>query len=193
VPRRTADHMTAQRERILRATIACISELGIERTSVAEIRARAGLSAGALYTHFASKEEIVAAALRFGGADDDGALPDSWPALRRWITETGDEAGLDFATLARTQLQVIASSVRPGPLQDQLRPAIARSLAALAAHLETMESRGAVRLRLSPVQTAMAIAALKDGLAWIALAQDRPLPTFADDLRAALDCLIEEI
>lgn len=191
MPKRTADHMAMQRERILRATIACISELGIERTSVAEIRAHAGLSAGALYTHFVSKEEIVAAALRFGGADDNGALPGTWPSLCAWIADTRDEAGLDFATLARTQLQVIASSVRPGPLQGLLRPVIGRSLADLAAHLETMERNGAMRLRLTPLQTAMTIAALKDGLAWIALAQDRPLATLADDLRAALDCLVE--
>ena len=190
MPRRDADHMQVQRERILRATIDCISDMGIERTSIVEIRKRAGLSAGALYTHFTSKDEIVAAALRFGGAEDAGDLPDDWLTLKADLASTQD-GDFDFTTLARTQLQVIASSVRPGALHDMLKPILDRSLDTVTRHLAQMERSGQIKLRLSPAQTARAIAALKDGLAWIALSRDRPLAEIEDDLMAALDCLIE--
>ena len=191
MPKRDAGHMRTQRERILRAAIECVGTLGIERTSVAAIRQRAGLSAGALYTHFASKEDIVAAALRLGGAEDDGGMPDDWPGCRDWVSITAEAPGFDFPTVASIQLQLFASSTRPGALHDMLQPMIERSLDAVVRHLTAMERGGRVRLRLSPLQTALAISALKDGLAWTALARDRPLSEVGRDLAAALDCLVD--
>ena len=198
MPKRSPAHMEAQQERIVRAAIRCIATLGIERTSVAEIRGGpiswggGGLRAGAIYTHFRSKEEIVAAALRFGsaGATD---LPRDWPALRAWVADTGDQLGFDFATMARTQLQVAASSVRPGPMHDALKPMIEAALEGVVAQLTAMEQEGRVRLRLSPRQTALAIAALRDGMAWLALARDRPVAELEEDLVAALDCLLRSV
>ena len=60
MPKRDVAHMQGQRERILRAAIRCISELGLESASIAAIRKEAGLSAGAIYTHFGGKDEIIA-------------------------------------------------------------------------------------------------------------------------------------
>ncbi len=189
MPKRDADHMMAQRERILRATIHCISALGLERTSIVEICKKAELSAGALYTHFASKEEIVAEALRFGGATEN-AMPGDWPSLTAWIADTSDHDEFAFATIARTQLQVVASSARPGALHEVLKPMIEASLTEVVRHLTQMERSGRVKLRLSPLRTALAIHALKDGMSGLALARDRPLSEMAADLAAALDCLI---
>ncbi|MBJ7328554.1 MAG: TetR/AcrR family transcriptional regulator [Solirubrobacteraceae bacterium] len=49
------------RERILAAALACFSEDGYERTTVARIRERSGVSNGALFHHFASKKAIAGA------------------------------------------------------------------------------------------------------------------------------------
>lgn len=49
------------RERILRAALDCYTELGYDRTTVALIRERSGVSNGALFHHFPNKEAIVAA------------------------------------------------------------------------------------------------------------------------------------
>jgi AcrR family transcriptional regulator len=47
------------RERILQAALDCFTELGYDRTSVAGIRERSGVSNGALFHHFANKEAIA--------------------------------------------------------------------------------------------------------------------------------------
>ena len=71
-----------------------------------------------------------------------------------------------------------------------MRPIIDASLKEVVDHLSEMERSGRVKLRLSPMQTALAIAALKDGLVWFALARDRPLSEAGNDVKAIVDCLI---
>jgi AcrR family transcriptional regulator len=52
------DTATTTRRRILDAALACFLEHGYEHTTVARIRARSGVSNGALFHHFRSKEAI---------------------------------------------------------------------------------------------------------------------------------------
>jgi AcrR family transcriptional regulator len=49
--------------KLLDATLACLSELGHARTTTTEIVRLAGVSQGALFKHFASKAELLAAAV----------------------------------------------------------------------------------------------------------------------------------
>ncbi|MCO1653758.1 TetR/AcrR family transcriptional regulator [Pseudonocardia humida] len=51
---------------ILQAAIAVMAEHGYHGTSVRDIAERAGLSAGALYHHFASKQEVLATIMERG-------------------------------------------------------------------------------------------------------------------------------
>lgn len=53
----------ARREHILNAARAVFIELGLEAVSMREIAKRAGYTAGAIYSYFASKEEIYGALL----------------------------------------------------------------------------------------------------------------------------------
>ena len=55
------------RERLLRAAAEVFGERGYDGTRVADIAATAGVSNGALYAHFASKAELLVAALRAHG------------------------------------------------------------------------------------------------------------------------------
>lgn len=62
--RRTQAERTARtRTAILRATVGCLVELGYSRTTTNEVQLRAGVSRGALTHHFASKAELVIAAV----------------------------------------------------------------------------------------------------------------------------------
>lgn len=61
MPRVTAEHRTARRRQILDAASRCFGRSGFHRTSMQDILAEAGLSAGALYRYFRSKNEIVMA------------------------------------------------------------------------------------------------------------------------------------
>jgi len=59
VPRVSAAYKHSQREAILDAAEACFSREGVVATRVDDIVAEAGLSVGALYRYFPSKEDII--------------------------------------------------------------------------------------------------------------------------------------
>jgi len=61
MPRVTAEHRTARRRQILDAARRCFVRNGFHRTSMQHILAESGLSAGAVYRYFASKDEIMSA------------------------------------------------------------------------------------------------------------------------------------
>ena len=61
MPRVSDEYMTRRREEILEAARACFVREGFHATSMRDIYRECGLSAGAVYNHFASKEEIVRA------------------------------------------------------------------------------------------------------------------------------------
>src|SRR5690348_10514068 len=61
--RRTqAERRASSRARLIDATLACLADLGYAGASLPEIVRRAGLSNGALWRHFRSKAELLAAA-----------------------------------------------------------------------------------------------------------------------------------
>ena len=49
-----------RRQAILEAALGCFSTIGYDRTTLADIRERAGASTGSIYHHFGSKERIAA-------------------------------------------------------------------------------------------------------------------------------------
>lgn len=70
VVRRTqADRRAATRERLERATVEALVEVGVERTSTSEICRRAELSQGALFQHYPSKQALLVAAVARAYAD----------------------------------------------------------------------------------------------------------------------------
>jgi AcrR family transcriptional regulator len=64
MPKVTDAHREARREQIAAAALACFAEKGFQRTSMADIIDASGLSAGAIYLHFESKQQIVLAVAR---------------------------------------------------------------------------------------------------------------------------------
>lgn len=64
MPKRDDAHMLARRQQIMDAARTCIETKGVAAASMSEISAAAGLSIGAIYTHFSSKEEILVQIMR---------------------------------------------------------------------------------------------------------------------------------
>ena len=191
MPKRDAAHMNMQRERIVRAAIVCISEKGIERTSIVNICQQAKLSAGALYVHFRNKDEIIAEALRFGTMTST-MLSLEWATFKSDIVSLDSQMGFDISTAARARLHLYAECAHPGPLHDLLKPQILRSLSVLVEHLQNMSDNGRVSLKMSPMQTALSIGAFVDGMLWIALSSDRSLDELKMDISVGLDCFVDE-
>jgi AcrR family transcriptional regulator len=61
MPKVTEQHRLARREQIVAAARMCVIEQGFHKTTMADVIRTSGLSAGAVYGYFKSKEEIVAA------------------------------------------------------------------------------------------------------------------------------------
>lgn len=66
MPKVTEAHVEARRAQILEAACHCFSEKGYHQTTVRDICERAGLSAGAVYGYFKSKDEILEAVAELG-------------------------------------------------------------------------------------------------------------------------------
>ena len=64
MPKVSAAHREARRGQILDAALRCFFEKGFQRTSMADIIDASGLSAGAIYLHFESKQDLVMEAAR---------------------------------------------------------------------------------------------------------------------------------
>jgi len=60
-PKVSEEHKQARREQIINAAIDCFIRNGIHKTSMRDICQESGLSVGAVYLHFKSKEEIIEA------------------------------------------------------------------------------------------------------------------------------------
>lgn len=61
MPKVTEEYRNNRRETITRAAAGCFARKGVQQTSMADIIAASGLSAGAIYNHFRSKEAIIVA------------------------------------------------------------------------------------------------------------------------------------
>lgn len=88
MPKVSDDHRQAQSDRFVDAARRCFTRLGVEGTSMENIRTEAGVSAGLMYRYFASKDDMIRA-----------AITGSMAEFETLATEVGlDEStsGLDF-------------------------------------------------------------------------------------------------
>lgn len=78
--RYASEHKQQTRDKVLRAAARAIRSDGPDQVGIASVMAEAGFTHGGFYAHFASKDELVAAAIErmFDGA------------LRRWEHESKD-------------------------------------------------------------------------------------------------------
>ncbi|MGW0035233.1 TetR/AcrR family transcriptional regulator [Gordonia sp. NPDC003376] len=64
MPRISDERKQERREQILEAARICFHRKGFHKTSIADVIAESGLSAGAVYSYYSSKEELIAAVAR---------------------------------------------------------------------------------------------------------------------------------
>ena len=62
MPKVTAEHVEARKSQILDAALACFGRKGFHQTTMQDICHQCGLSPGAIYRYFRSKEDIVESA-----------------------------------------------------------------------------------------------------------------------------------
>jgi TetR/AcrR family transcriptional regulator, transcriptional repressor of aconitase len=103
VPKVTEQYRIDRRAEITTAAARCFARKGVHRTSMADIIAESGLSAGAIYNHFRSKQEIT---ISVGAALIKGRLLGALDALEHegGPIDPGRLIGRALAELDRTSV-----------------------------------------------------------------------------------------
>ncbi|MFD4375754.1 TetR/AcrR family transcriptional regulator [Streptomyces sp. NPDC058486] len=125
------EHLDARRRQILDGAARCFALNGFHATSMQDVLAEAGLSAGAVYRYFRSKDELIAAIAEetfsrirgaFAEATDASPppLPDVLVARVMTIVLEGRIAGGERQAFARLIIQVWAETLRDETLAKTL-------------------------------------------------------------------------
>ena len=152
MPKVTEQHREARRDQIVDAALRCFGTRGFQRTSMADIIAESGMSAGAIYGHFDSKQQLsLAVAKRILGnrmtefgdrVHQTGELPPPSAMLRLMMTGLTSEVR-DIALL----VQLWGEGVTDPELAGMIGPIFVEVRGVMAPYL----TRWAIeRRRLAP-------------------------------------------
>ncbi|MBB5918523.1 AcrR family transcriptional regulator [Nocardia transvalensis] len=101
MPRVSEEHLERRRQQILDAAQTCFARKGFHPTSMQDVFTESGLSAGAVYRYFKSKDDLIAAlaadaTLMLRGLMDDVIERDPLPTPAELVTElTGEVVRLN--------------------------------------------------------------------------------------------------
>jgi AcrR family transcriptional regulator len=121
MPRVSEAHLTARRDQILDAATARFAANGFQATGMADVIAATGLSAGAVYRYFRSKDELIAAivdrvlgqaAARFEQLLAEGHAPEPAEAVATAVEMVGDIADRGPVDMTRVAVQAWAEALR---------------------------------------------------------------------------------
>lgn len=134
MPRISDERRAERRDQILTAAMRCVSRSGLAGTTMADIIAESGLSAGAVYTYFTSKTEILAAIAErqlggvlevFDEALTDGAAPEPGDVLVRLLDRLRKVAERQRIDIGVVATQVMAEAMLSSQQADIVRGRVA--------------------------------------------------------------------
>jgi AcrR family transcriptional regulator len=176
MPRVSPEHLEARRSQIVEAALRCFARNGIHPTSMQDIFHEAGLSAGAVYRYFPTKELLVAAVVHrvLGmsrsavGAGTPALAEQAYPGsvLDRLVDVFDDPGPGEQKDRFRLVLQIWAEAVRSPQVGDVLRASTDALRASIAAQISVAQERGQLRADLEPEPVARVLTALFEGYAF---------------------------
>ncbi|MEP9357346.1 helix-turn-helix domain-containing protein [Sphingomonas sp. KR3-1] len=149
MPRLTEATAAKRRAHILDAAARCLFEQGLLATSVDDVCAAAGISKGAFYSHFPSKEVLIhAVADRLGG--ELGPLQGgSIAALADSLFERQIAPALPAAN-ARFGIEMTAASAGDAGLRERMTANLERLRHAVEAEVRALVAAGTARADADP-------------------------------------------
>ena len=175
MPRVSAEHLAGRRAEILAAAARCFAADGFHAASMADVIAASGLSAGAVYRYFRSKEDIIGAvadaALTAADADFSALLAekatpspaDAVAVLVRSLEAQGSDARAGDVDITRIMVQVWAEALRDPALRDLAGSALRRILGHLVEVARRWQDAGRMPADTAPDRVAAAMLALVQG------------------------------
>lgn len=169
MPKLSEQAQESRRAHILSAAEACFARAGFHRTTMQDICREAGVSPGALYLYFASKEALI----------EGIAERDRKEVLAEFATAAGRANLIDGLAEVLRACVIDAPAHRPALLMEMgaeatRNPAVSRTVlacdGAIRAQLETVLAEAAARGEIAPSAPIPVVAALMavvaDGLFW---------------------------
>ncbi len=191
MPLRTPEYMEDRREHILAAALECLQRKGLNDTSLTDICSAAGISRGALYIHFESKDEILqAVARKLSSISVEQLTFESRQALQHALESQVRlviDAGMQ--TVGKVEFDLITASHSNEVLREALSAAVAARTKALADGLKKLVKVGELPRGLDVAASAHAINALMIGLFNVAHAARSPVEVHLASLRLVLDAI----
>ncbi|HEX8053433.1 MAG TPA: TetR/AcrR family transcriptional regulator [Thermoleophilaceae bacterium] len=173
MPKVTQEHLDARRRQILDAALTCFAREGFHRTTMQDIFGEAGLSPGAVYSYFKSKDEIIDAITREAArfAETGGTM----------IRENAEELTLAGAvaalahgfeqldvgtaeTRARMVPQLWVEAQRNSIVRDRARVGIGGAVEGLTEVARAAQERGDLDPELDPEAAARVAISVFQGL-----------------------------
>jgi len=171
MPRVTDSYLESRRRQIMDAAVACFARQGFHRTTMQDIVAETGLSAGAIYRYFPAKEDIVAAiaaehhareAAVLAGAESATAAGDVLRELARAsLGRLADPAEQEWR---RVTVQLWGEALRDERVMRIARSGLDEPIEIIAGLLRRGQQDGSVPAGIDPVSAARVCAAIFQGL-----------------------------
>jgi AcrR family transcriptional regulator len=164
-----------RKEQILGAAAKVFARLGFQKARMDDIVRASGLSKGALYWYFASKDELIIALLDqlFGASisqleaalKDDGSVPEQLRRLTQRIIDDVDRG----QSLIPITYEFYAWAMRSKTVRKYVSAYYARYREGLIRLIRQGQKRGELRADLDPSVSALAYVALFEGmiLIWV--------------------------
>jgi AcrR family transcriptional regulator len=171
MPRVDDGYLASRRRQIMDAAIACFAREGFHRTTMQDIVAETGLSAGAIYRYFPAKEDIVAAIAAEHHAREAAVLADAKAA-----TQVGDVlrdlARVSLGRLSdpqeqrwrRVTIQLWGEALRDERVMRIVRSGLDEPVDIIADLLHRGQQDGNVPAGIDPASAARVCAAIFQGL-----------------------------
>lgn len=197
LPRITAQRRAQRRAQIVDGAIRCVMRAGFQGTTMAQVIEESGLSAGAVYGYFSSKDDLLAAVA-------DSRLGDMDAVLQRALAEPTAQHPADVVaalveqvlTMARhvdgdltvVVVQIWGQAVLGGQVRGILAPRLRELLGTLTEVLRRWRDAGHLRGDADPVPMARVIFAMLPGYMLQRLVLEEVSPAvFARGLRDLMD------
>jgi TetR/AcrR family transcriptional repressor of uid operon len=170
MPKVKPETLAIRREAILQAAETCFARQGFHQTTIQEVIRESGLSAGCIYGHFTSKEQLIQAigesrhardSELFAAKDaDQDPLQRLRAIARAFLGDLQKEQGLRARRIA---LQLWAEALRDDVVHDQVTSGIREPITLIVDLLRRGQRSGAIDRAIQPRAAARAMVAMFQG------------------------------
>jgi len=170
MPKVKPETSIARRDEILEAAEICFARQGFHQTTIRDVIRESGLSAGCIYGHFATKEDLIRAMGERRHARDAVLLspPDESvdpiatlrAIAREFLMDLQKEDGL---RTRRVGLQLWAEALRSNEVRAQVTAGIHAPISKIVKLLQRGQRRGLVSKKVDPAIVARTIISMAQG------------------------------